>query len=52
MNLWDEFYGPNAGYVLEQYERYRQSPDAVDGATRAFFDQNPLPTDFLENNST
>ncbi len=49
MNLWDEFYGPNAGYVIEQYERYRQSSDAVDGATRAFFDQNPPPADFLED---
>ncbi len=34
--------------MLEQYERYRQSPDAVDGVTRAFFDQNPPPADFLE----
>jgi 2-oxoglutarate dehydrogenase E1 component len=47
MNLWDEFYGPNAGYVLEQYERYRQSPDAVDEDTRAFFDQNPPPPELL-----
>jgi 2-oxoglutarate dehydrogenase E1 component len=32
-----EFHGPNEGYVLELYERYRQSPDAVDAQTRAFF---------------
>ncbi|MDX1995209.1 MAG: 2-oxoglutarate dehydrogenase E1 component [bacterium] len=32
-----EFHGPNAGYILELYERYRQSPDAVDASTRAFF---------------
>jgi 2-oxoglutarate dehydrogenase E1 component len=31
------FYGPNAGYVLELYERYRQDPNAVDADTRAFF---------------
>src|SRR5689334_17413642 len=31
------FYGPNAGYVLELYERYRQDPDSVDAATRALF---------------
>ena len=48
MNLWDEFYGPNAGYVLDLYERYRQSPTAVDEATRSFFDQNPPPPDLLE----
>jgi 2-oxoglutarate dehydrogenase E1 component len=32
------FYGPNAGYVLEQYERYQQDPSSVDAATRAIFD--------------
>ena len=31
------FYGPNAGYVLEQYERYQQDPSSVDPATRAVF---------------
>ncbi len=37
-DLLQEFYGPNAGYVLELYERYRQDPQSVDPATRAFFD--------------
>src|SRR5260370_14763137 len=32
------FYGPNAGYVLELYDRYRQNPASVDSATRAIFD--------------
>ncbi len=34
----EAFYGPNAGYVLELYERYRQNPVSVDAATRAIFD--------------
>ncbi len=34
----DTFYGPNAGYVLELYERYLQNPASVDAATRAIFD--------------
>ena len=51
MNLLDEFYGPNAGYVLELYERYCQSPTAVDEATRAFFDLHPPPPDLLESQS-
>lgn len=34
----EAFYGPNAGYVLELYERYRQNPASVDAATRAIFD--------------
>ena len=32
------FYGPNAGYVIELYERYRQNPASVDAATRAIFE--------------
>ena len=35
------FYGPNAGYVLELYERYRQNPASVDAGTRAIFDTWP-----------
>jgi 2-oxoglutarate dehydrogenase E1 component len=37
MNLIEEFHGPNAAYVLELYERYRQDPQSVDPATRALF---------------
>src|SRR5258708_32369276 len=33
-----EFFGPNAGYVLELYDRYRQNPASVDDATRTIFD--------------
>jgi 2-oxoglutarate dehydrogenase E1 component len=32
-----EFYGPNAGYVLELYDRFRQDPDSVDPRTRELF---------------
>ncbi|NLX08720.1 MAG: 2-oxoglutarate dehydrogenase E1 component [Chloroflexi bacterium] len=38
MNFWRDFHGPNAGYILELYDRYRQNPDAVDPETRAFFE--------------
>ena len=34
----EAFYGPNAGYVLELYDRYRQNPTSVDATTRAIFD--------------
>jgi 2-oxoglutarate dehydrogenase E1 component len=37
MDMWDAFYGPNAGYAQELYERYLHDPESVDGATRAFF---------------
>src|SRR5260370_25707502 len=39
----DTFYGPNRGFVLELYERYRQNPASVDPDTRAIFDSwSPL----------
>ncbi|HEU5349119.1 MAG TPA: 2-oxoglutarate dehydrogenase E1 component [Ktedonobacterales bacterium] len=43
MNAWDTFFGPNAGYAQELYERYLQDPTSVDAATRAFFDQVSPP---------
>src|SRR6266516_4900946 len=38
MNDLEAFYGPNAGYVIELYDRYRQNPASVDNVTRAIFD--------------
>lgn len=35
----ETFYGPNAGYVLELYDRYRKNPASVDATTRAMFEQ-------------
>ncbi|MFO7538838.1 MAG: 2-oxoglutarate dehydrogenase E1 component [Chloroflexota bacterium] len=40
MTLWQEFHGPNAGYILDLFEQYQQNPDAVDEETRRFFEQN------------
>src|SRR5919204_7000921 len=37
MERLDQFFGPNAGYVAELFERYRRDPQAVDPATRAVF---------------
>jgi 2-oxoglutarate dehydrogenase E1 component len=33
------FHGPNAGYVLELFERYQRDPASVDAATRAIFER-------------
>src|SRR5713226_5998909 len=43
MNDLQTFYGPNAGYVLELYERFQRDPTSVDPATRAFFQTWPPP---------
>ena len=37
MPNWSDFHGPNAGYILELYERYQRDPTTVDPATRTFF---------------
>jgi len=34
-----QFYGPNLGYVLELYERFREDPASIDEETRAFFER-------------
>jgi 2-oxoglutarate dehydrogenase E1 component len=38
MNVWREFHGPNAGYVVDLYERYRRDPGSVDAAARELFE--------------
>ncbi len=43
MDAWDAFFGPNAGYAQELYERYLQDPSSVDTATRAFFERASPP---------
>jgi len=35
-----QFFGPNAGYVLEQYELYKQNPESVDAEFRDWFDRH------------
>jgi 2-oxoglutarate dehydrogenase E1 component len=39
MTLEQEFHGPNLGYILELYERYRNDPNSVDDATRKLFEK-------------
>lgn len=43
MLTWSDFHGPNAGYILELYERYQRDPNAVDSVTRAFFQKGAPP---------
>jgi 2-oxoglutarate dehydrogenase E1 component len=42
MDFWREFHGPNAGYIVECYERYRDDPASIDADMRAFFDRLSL----------
>ena len=36
------FHGPNAGYVLDLYDRYLQDPTSVDPDTRATLDRKSI----------
>jgi 2-oxoglutarate dehydrogenase E1 component len=44
-DVWRDIHGLNAGYVVELYERYQQDPNAVDPATRAYFERWTPPVD-------
>ena len=45
MKTLSNFFGPNAGYVIELYEQYRQDSSSVDEATRRFFENWSPPPD-------
>ncbi|MGE8077754.1 2-oxoglutarate dehydrogenase E1 component [Peribacillus loiseleuriae] len=40
---WKAFSGPNLGYVLEQYDLFRQDPDSVDSELKNFFENSGPP---------
>ncbi|WP_168121019.1 2-oxoglutarate dehydrogenase E1 component [Paenibacillus sp. HB172176] len=40
---WKSYYGPNLGYVQEQYERFLDDPNAVDASVREMFLQWGAP---------
>ncbi len=39
MTIFGDFYGPNAGYVIDRYDKYLQDPSSVSDAEREFFSQ-------------
>ncbi|MCL4560258.1 MAG: 2-oxoglutarate dehydrogenase E1 component [Chloroflexi bacterium] len=43
MDIWSDYYGPNAGYVIELYERYLDNPQSVDAVSRSIFDSWQIP---------
>lgn len=42
--VWEQFYGPNLGYVYDQYEKYIENPDGVDPTIKALFDELGAPS--------
>ncbi|HEU0115073.1 MAG TPA: thiamine pyrophosphate-dependent enzyme, partial [Thermomicrobiales bacterium] len=43
MSDLNAFFGPNAGYVLELYDRFLQDPNSVDAETRSYFEHFSPP---------
>jgi 2-oxoglutarate dehydrogenase E1 component len=39
MSLEQEFHGPNLGYILELYQKYKNDPSSVDEGTRVLFEK-------------
>ncbi|WP_186579348.1 2-oxoglutarate dehydrogenase E1 component [Aquibacillus kalidii] len=46
--FWNNFHGPNMGYLEEQYERYLENPEAVDKSIKDMFDEHGAP-EWLDN---
>src|SRR5690554_1119717 len=42
-NIWDQFHGPNMGYVEEQYEKFLEDPSTVDSSLQAIFEEYGAP---------
>ncbi|SDH43772.1 2-oxoglutarate dehydrogenase E1 component [Alteribacillus bidgolensis] len=40
---WQEFYGPNLGYLMDLYEQYKEDPSALEPETKKWFDQYGAP---------
>ncbi|RDW18504.1 2-oxoglutarate dehydrogenase E1 component [Oceanobacillus arenosus] len=41
--FWEQFYGPNKGYIEQQYDLYKQNPDAVEASIKEIFDTYGAP---------
>ncbi|GAA0429385.1 MULTISPECIES: 2-oxoglutarate dehydrogenase E1 component [Virgibacillus] len=41
--FWSEFHGPNMGYIEEQYDLYKEDPEAVDPSIKQMFNEHGAP---------
>ncbi|MFC0523320.1 2-oxoglutarate dehydrogenase E1 component [Pontibacillus salicampi] len=47
-NIWEQFHGPNMGYIEEQYDLYLEDPARVDASLKEMFDTYGAP-DWLKS---
>ncbi|MFD2446901.1 2-oxoglutarate dehydrogenase E1 component [Bacillus sp. CGMCC 1.16607] len=51
--IWENFYGPNMGYIYDAYEKYKEDPNLVDPSIQALFEKlGPPPENEIETPST
>ncbi len=43
--LWAAFYGPNMGYIYDEYEKYKVSVESVDASFKQLFEEWGAPPD-------
>ena len=41
--FWSSFFGPNMGYIEEQYELFKENPEEVDASIRDLFNKHGAP---------
>ncbi|MCH1625911.1 2-oxoglutarate dehydrogenase E1 component [Fredinandcohnia quinoae] len=37
--VWETFYGPNMGYMLDAYDKFKEDPNSVDASIQALFEE-------------
>lgn len=54
MNPWEKFHGPNLGYLMDQYENFKEDPHSVDEELRSLFEKwgPPVTADVQEESET
>lgn len=46
---WEEFYGPNLGYMMDLYDQYKEDPESVSSEMREWFDRYGSPEQVVAN---
>ncbi len=50
--FWEQFHGPNMGYVEEQYDLYKEDPENVDSSVKDMFKQHGAPSWLFDKDET
>ena len=48
---WEDFHGPNLGYIMEQYDQYKIDPNSIDIELKEIFDNWGSPSLQMKSNN-